>query len=308
MSVVKFVMQYRKFTMELIRAFVIEEHRRRALSRARKTREAELRANVKTARADLKEALAREHPECISCFFILDDDTALQMRRVQSQRALSAPALCRAVEQVQEGEVRARYAELHQGNDENDDPSSRRVLAWWQCVLRHAHHNSLHHNVSVSFVRRGTLRPRTTPRSASQSVSQLARRLRTAEEELKSWKQGTEEHLRAIAEEAIDQESIVQALGELKDGTAHVRVGLSNGQSQSYSMKVKKRTRYPVTTAAHLRRATTHTNISDEIAALHAAHEHGNVHGAAETLLRKAREVGTQTAVTICMKSARPTL
>ena len=101
--------------MDLIRRYVADEHRRRDVVEARGARERELRRALAAARERARASVAARHPELTSGFLLLDDEWAARVRTVQSQRALTATALCHAIEQVQEAEVRARAADVAAG-------------------------------------------------------------------------------------------------------------------------------------------------------------------------------------------------
>lgn len=286
--------------MDLIRRYVADEHRRRDVLAARGARERELRRALAAAR----------HPELASGFLLLDDGWAARVRTVQSQRALTTAALCHALEQVQEAEVRARAADVAvstEGTEAEADPAAERVAAWWWCVLRHAHRNAVHRNLCVSPVPRSSARPRAAPPQAHPDVVDAVGQLREAEQSLRAWTAETDARLAAVAGD-VQVERLVEALVATGDGSARVRVGLSDGQSRSYHMTVSESVRKPVATAAHLRRADTRAEIEAHIGALHDAREGGDVRTEAERLLTRARTVGAVTTRGVSMRRSRPTL
>ena len=205
--------------MDLIRRYVADEHRRRDVVEARGARERELRRALAAARERARASVAARHPELTSGFLLLDDEWAARVRTVQSQRALTATALCHAIEQVQEAEVRARAADVAagaeaEGGDGGDggDPAAERVAAWWWCVLRHAHGNAVHRNLCVSPVPRGSARPRAAPPQAHPEVVDAVGQLREAAESLRAWTAETDARLGAVAGD-VQVERLVEAHG-----------------------------------------------------------------------------------------------
>lgn len=257
----------------VLRRFVAAEHACMRIKRERAQRTAELQKALRAAQRALRESASDAEST-----YRVDDAMFVRVRRVQSQRAVTAQLLASALAAVDSAEVARASARAAAAGAE-----PHRDAAWWSCVLKATRAVAVKTNVSP-FVCHGSTEGM---QQATDSMAAAARAVSSAQLALRAFRSETNALL-AECGHLRDTSAVMTAM-EQHDGPIKVAVADAAGSRKEYVLHcIPQRTsRSP--TPALLGRSATFGHIAEHIANARRAPDDATRLRAAEELLAAAR-------------------
>ena len=246
-----------------------------------------LRKAVRAARADLRTACAALGGND-AIWIPISDQLHIQVKTVQSQRALDRAALASAIGQVSDDDV-ARVAAAKRSVVGR--PAEENVVrAWWDEVVRLAHRQKTVPTRSVTLVPRKCPRGDSDPsvHAATDHILGLVGALQSAE--------ASSENTRVHAPSPAEHAGMVATLDRVYQGQGPtVCVNTTDGERHWYKVKVSERVARKTTTPAHLRNCKTVSHIMPHLHNLYRERaSQKSIFEGIPALLKDAKEVGAQ--------------